>query len=164
VIVTSGDRHKKDVLISNFAPQDAEGNYVDEIGHKIIFLCPKYVNKNTPEPLKSWLTLINDSLDGKIEESHYQLAEILKVLSHIEQNEVSPQEKARMIDEYSFDKIKRLEYEKGEHKGVEQGIEQGIEQEKIKIALTMFSAGLDHHTIAKLTHIDEALLLKLADQ
>ena len=90
VVLTSGDRHKKDILTTNFSPQDSNGNYIDEIAHKIIFLCPKYVNENTPEPLKEWLEAINDSLDGQIEESNYNLTEILKIFSHIEKNDVSP--------------------------------------------------------------------------
>lgn len=163
VIVTSGDRHKKDILISNFAPQDSEGNYVDEIAHKIIFLCPKYVNEQTPEPLKSWLEVINDSLDGKIEESDYQLSEILKVLTHIEQNDVSPEEKARMIDEYSFDKIKRLEYEKGEDKGIQQGIEQGGHKNAIKIAIKMLNQGMDKALIMDLTGLSQHELDQLDD-
>jgi len=44
VILTSGDRHKKDIAITDFDPIDLEGNPLGEIGHKIIYICPKYLN------------------------------------------------------------------------------------------------------------------------
>ncbi len=158
VVLTSGDRHKKDVLVSNFAPQDLEGNYIDEITHKIIFLCPKYVNEKTPNPLKEWLQVINDSLDGQIDESNYHLSEVLKIFSHIEQNDISPEEKSRMIEEYSFEELKKSEYKKG----IEQGLEQGIQQEKIDIAKVMLKKGLDYKIIIELTDLNETTILKLS--
>ena len=55
VVLTSNDRHKKDILITDLRPRDLEGQPVDETEHKIIHLNPKYVTDKTPEPLREWI-------------------------------------------------------------------------------------------------------------
>ena len=44
VVLTSGDRHKKDVGIIDFDPKDIEGRPFGEIPHKVMYVCPRYVN------------------------------------------------------------------------------------------------------------------------
>lgn len=153
VVLTSGDRHKKDVLVTRFDPCDLQGNYINAIPHKIIFLCPKYVNENTPQPLKEWLEAIDDSLDGQVEESHYHLSEILKVFEHIEEDDISPKEKARMIDEYNSEELKQTTFN--------EGIEQGIEKNKLDIAVAMIEKKLDSKIIADITGLDEEIILQI---
>ncbi len=36
VVLTSGDKYKTDISITDFRPQDLKGNYLDESNHKII--------------------------------------------------------------------------------------------------------------------------------
>ena len=48
VVLTSGDRHKKDIGITDFDPKDLDGKPFGEIPHKIMYICPKYVNDKTP--------------------------------------------------------------------------------------------------------------------
>jgi hypothetical protein len=97
VVLTSGDKHKTDVAISDFTPRDLQGNKLDETEHKIIYLCPKYVTDATPEPYREWLRAIDDTLDGEVDESQYSRDVIQQVFEHIEQDKVSPQEQARMV-------------------------------------------------------------------
>ena len=49
VVLTSGDKHKRDVSVIDFDPKDLEGQPLNEIPHKIIYLCPKYVTSHNPE-------------------------------------------------------------------------------------------------------------------
>jgi len=42
VVLTSNDRHHKDVLTIEFDPKDLQGNGINEIPHKVIYLCPNY--------------------------------------------------------------------------------------------------------------------------
>ncbi|NOQ35918.1 MAG: hypothetical protein GQ569_08480 [Methylococcaceae bacterium] len=157
VVLTSGDKHKKDVLVSNFDPCDLEGNYINAIPHKIIFLCPKYANENTPEPLKEWMRAIDDSLDGQVDETEYHLPEILKIFSHIERDDISPVEKARMIDEYNFEELKQTQFDNG----LKEGEEKGKITEKLTMATTMLKEGFDINTIAKITGLNEERILEL---
>jgi len=112
VVLTSGDKHKRDVLVIDFDPKDLQGKSLNEIPHKIVYICPKYLDKNTPDLYKEWLRVIDDSLDGNVEEKDYQLAEIQKILTHIEEDDVSPREKARMIEESYIDEMETTAFEK----------------------------------------------------
>ncbi len=44
-----------------------------------MYLCPKYVTDETPEPYRQWLLAIQDTLDGEVEESDYQSPQIQKI-------------------------------------------------------------------------------------
>ncbi|MCP4352059.1 MAG: hypothetical protein GY795_41880 [Desulfobacterales bacterium] len=101
VVLTSGDRHKKDIGIIDFDPSDLKGNKFGEIPHKIIYICPKYVNDETPESYREWMLAINDSLDEEVDESRYNRPEIHKVFGLIEKDMISPKEYAAMKDEYN---------------------------------------------------------------
>jgi hypothetical protein len=137
VVLTSGDKYKKDVLITDFAPRDLNGNKVNEIAHKIIFLCPKYVNEQTPEAYREWLEAIEDSLDGEVDESHYKLAEIQKVFQHIERDDISPDEKARMIEEYHL----------------EEAIDESVKKAKKTIIKNMLANNISMATIIEVTDL-----------
>jgi hypothetical protein len=52
VVLTSGDRHAPPVSIVDFDPRDLSGRPLHEIPHKIIYLCPKYVSEETPQPYR----------------------------------------------------------------------------------------------------------------
>ncbi len=95
--------------------------------------------KHHTPPYQEWLQAINDSLDQEVEESRYHLPEIQKIFNLIEQNLVSPQERARMKDEYALELVKQHEYE------------QGRETEKRHLACKLLNQGLEVQWIAELT-------------
>jgi hypothetical protein len=105
VVLTSEDKHKTDISIIDFDPKDLQNKSLNEIHHKIFYLCPKYVTEKTPEPYREWLQAINDSLDGEVDENLYQRDEIQRIFSLIEKDQVSPQEYARMKDEYGYEQV-----------------------------------------------------------
>ena len=157
VVLTSGDKHKRDVSVIDFDPKDLQGQPLKEIPHKIIYLCPKYLNENTPVLYKEWLKLIEDSLDGEVEEQDYHLAEIQKILTHIEENDVSPREKARMIEESHIEEMESTAFDKG----IKKGEEQAVLRRDIEIAKNMLQQGLDSQIIAKTTGLDEKTIQSL---
>ncbi len=131
VVLTSGDKHKQDVSLTDFDPKDLKGNSLGEIRHKIFYLCPKYVNDDTPEPYREWLLAIQDTLDGEVEETDYHLPEIRKIFEHIEKDSVSPAERTKMFDEHG------------------QGL---LQKEKVaEIARNMLQEGLEVTLVAKVT-------------
>ncbi len=149
VVLTSGDHHKTDVSTIDFDPKDLKGNSLGEIPHKIIYVCPKYINKDTPEPYREWMLAIEDSLDGEIEESNYNNPEIHKIFDHIEKDSISPEERAKMIDEYDEDELRQDLFEKGINKG------------KIETAKGMLREGLETSLISKISELSEEEILKL---
>jgi len=113
VVLTSGDRYKKDIGVTIFDPADLEGNLYGEIPHKIIHICPKYVNEKTPEPYREWMLAIEDSLDETVDESAYKCPEIHKIFEIIKKDLITPKEYAVMKDEYGQHQIFDEKYREG---------------------------------------------------
>jgi len=129
VILTSGDRHKKDITITDFDPKDLEGNPIGEIDHKIIHICPKYLNKKrTPRQYHEWMEAIEDSLDEKVDESKYTHPEIQHVFEVIEKDKVTPQERAKMFDEYGMEALKKEKIQKIKEEAKEEGLKEGLKE------------------------------------
>ncbi|MDM8551260.1 hypothetical protein QUF72_14340 [Desulfobacterales bacterium HSG2] len=139
VVLTSGDRHKRDVSVTDFAPRDMQGNALRETPHKVLYLCPKYVSDDTPEQYREWLLAIRDTLDGEVEETDYHLPEIQKLFDHIEKDSVSPEERARMFDEHGQELLQDEKFAEGE------------KQKAIETARKMKTKGYDTDEIADLT-------------
>jgi len=145
VILTSGDKHKKDITITDFDPKDLEGNPIGEIDHKIIHICPKYLNRKlTPRQYQEWMEAIEDSLDGQVDESKYTHPEIQHVFDLIEKNKVTPQERAKMFDEYSMEDVKQENIQKIKDDAKEEGLkeaEQKARAEKEESVRRLLSLG-----------------------
>ncbi|OQX27467.1 MAG: hypothetical protein BWK80_05165 [Desulfobacteraceae bacterium IS3] len=172
VVLTSGDKHKRDISVIDFDPKDLKGKALGEVPHKIIYICPKYANDETPASYREWMRAVEDSMDGFVEESEYSDPEIRKVFQHIEKDSVSPYERAKMFDEYNQEELNQKTKEEGWmegreegrkegvqegikegiEKGIEQGIEQGIEKGREETARNLLLiAKLTFEQIAEVT-------------
>jgi predicted transposase/invertase (TIGR01784 family) len=152
VVLTSGDKHKKDISIIDFDPRDLEGNPLGEIPHKVMYICPKYVNDKTPESYREWMLAIEDSLDETVEESTYHSPDIQKVFQYIEKDKVSPYDRAKMFDEYNLEKLKQKTRAEGKAEGRAEGKAEGFKEATEQTAIKMLKTGiLSHEQIAELT-------------
>jgi len=159
VVLTSGDKHQCDVATIDFNPKRLDGRGLNEFKHKVIYLCPKYVNENTPLLYQEWLKAINDSLDKQVDESQYTLSEIHTAFAHIEEDGITPDERARMIEESYVQKAERRGIEEGIEIGIEKGIELGFIEGKLATAKSMLAEGLDIKTVIKITGLTQAQIL-----
>ncbi len=155
VVLTSADKHKTDVAVIDFDPKDRAGNPLNEIKHKVIYLAVKYVDENTPEIYREWLSAIKESLTEQIEETNYHRPELQTVINSIAKNLVSPEEKYWMIEEYNFETDKKKKFEEGIEQGVKQGLQQGATVGKLEathaIAKNLLATGLDIEMISNAT-------------
>jgi predicted transposase/invertase (TIGR01784 family) len=147
VVLTSGDKYKTDILVTDFIPKKLDGTCIAETQHKIVYVCPKYVNDKTPEPYQEWLKAIDDSLDKQVEESDYQNEIVQEIFSLIKKDKISPQEYARMKDEYSDEEYMQERTQKARKEGREEGREEGV----LKVAKKMKEADVAIKTIASVT-------------
>lgn len=122
IVLTSGDKHQSAVSITDFEPKTLDGKGIGETQHKIIYLAPKYVTDKTPEPYREWLEAINDSLDGKVEQGRYHNQVIQDVFSVIKKDKTTPQEYARMKDEYANEEYLKEKEERAEARGVQRAL------------------------------------------
>ena len=113
VVLTSGDKHQRDVATIDFDPKDLQGRGLREIPHKVIYLCPKYVTDATPAPYRDWLRAIADSLDEEVDETQYTRPEIRKIFDYIEKDHITPEDRARMFDEHGQEALKQEKYDEG---------------------------------------------------
>ena len=152
VVLTSGDKYQTDLSVIDFDPHTLDGKPLGEIPHKVLYICPKYVSEQTPEPYREWMLAINDSLDEEVEESRYSRPEILKVFDYIEKDHITPEERARMFDEHSQDALKQEEYEKGVQAGEARGLKKGEQQKAEETARSLLSiSDLTDEQIARAT-------------
>jgi predicted transposase/invertase (TIGR01784 family) len=147
VVLTSGDRHKKDVLSIDFDPRDLDGKGVNEIAHKVIYLCPKYTNEKTPVAYKEWLEAIQDTLDEQVDESHYHNALIQKIFDSIKKNDITPTERAIMIEEYNRNQLAKKEIQEARDEGLKEGAVKAAQA----IAKNLLAAGLSLEQVAQAT-------------
>ncbi len=147
VVLTSGDRHKRDLALIDFDPRDLQGVALHEIPHKILYVCPKYVTDQTPESCREWLAAINDTLDEEVDETQYHRTEIHKLFNSIQQDQISPEERARMIEEYHQEELHQTGFDEG----------------KIFVAKGMLKKGIAHDIIAEVTGISAEALRELPD-
>jgi predicted transposase/invertase (TIGR01784 family) len=151
VVLTSGDKHKTDILITDFSPKKLDGSRIAETQHKIVYICPKYVTEQTPAPYNEWLKAINDSLDKQVEESDYHNEVIQEIFSLIKTDQISPAEYARMKDEYSDEEYLQEQTQKARKEGMEKGKEEGRFAEKQEIARSLLAKGIEPAVVAETT-------------
>jgi predicted transposase/invertase (TIGR01784 family) len=148
VVLTSGDKHQCDVSTIDFNPKRLDGRALNEFKHKVIYLCPKYVNENTPLLYQEWLKVIDDSLDKEVDESKYQLAEIQTALLRIEEDGITPDERAKMIEESYI--------QKAENRGKLEG--------QLEISKNMLAMGLDIEIISRATALSIVEITELTEE
>ena len=168
VLLTSGDKHKRDIAVIEFDPKDLQGQPLHEMRHKIIYLCPKYINEQTPPACREWLRAIEDTLDEEVNEADYEHIEIRQVFDYIKKDTVSPQERARIIDENQslarFNKGQETGLKRGLKKGLQQGLQQGLEQGRRETAQKLIAKGLDIEFIAEATGLAPAEIAALQNE
>ncbi|RKZ40561.1 MAG: hypothetical protein DRQ49_08020 [Gammaproteobacteria bacterium] len=146
VVLTSGDRHKEDISIIDFDPKNRKGKPLREIDHKVIFICPKYLEDDTPKEYREWMEAIEDSLGEQIDESKYTHPEIQHVFKLIEKDKVTPEERAKMFDEYSMEAVKKEKILKikadAKEDGKKEGIKEGEQKAREESARNLCSLGI----------------------
>jgi len=123
------------IIVHDFEPRDfITGkllNTVYKSKHKLIFVFTnKAAHIKTPEPYREWMQAIHDSLSGEVDEDKYTNSSIQELFQVIEKDKITPEERARMKDEYNEEKAKKDAREEGRQEG----------EEKMKEAARHFKA------------------------
>ncbi len=149
VVLTSVPRDKSvqfSCAISDMSPIDEHGKKHNLYPHRLIFLCPRLVNDQTPTSFKSWLELIEDSLDGKVEENNFSAQKFKDILDAIYQPKIDPALLAQIKDEAAWEDVKREERK--------EGFETGERNKALETAYKMLEKGFSLEDVAELTGLD----------
>lgn len=171
VVLTSPKEIDFSVAMGGIELIDEFNRKVEIYSHRLAFLMPPLVNDETPESIRPWLELINDSLDEEIDETQYTRPVFQQVIDAIKEDNISPQELRQLIDENEWEATLRHEHQQGVEKGfqrgldrgLEEGIEQGREETTQQIARSMLDKGIDIQTIAEVTGLRQQDIRALAD-
>jgi hypothetical protein len=167
--------------VSDMNPIDEYGRTVEVYPHRLVFLCPRQLNDKTPPLIKKWLTFIEDSLDGEMDEVDYPESLWQKIMAAIYRHNISPKLLSEIKDDVAWEKAKirfvaegREEgLEKGREEGLEKGLEEGLEKglekgqqagmlkQQRETVLQARQMGLDEKAIAKLTGLTVQELKKI---
>ncbi|MDD2814286.1 MAG: PD-(D/E)XK nuclease family transposase [Thiotrichaceae bacterium] len=158
VVSTSGTREDCAIAEINFDPINLlTHEKLNRIHHRVLYLSPKHVTETTPEPYREWLKLIQDSLDEQVDELSYHKTEVLKVVDLIKTDGLTPQDRARMKDEYAEAEALREEKKEEFVAGLVVGREEGREEGKLEIAKNLFAQGMAIELIEQVTGIPRGL-------
>ncbi len=149
VVLTSGDRHKTDISVTDFDPHDLKGRALNEIPHKVIYLCPKYVNDTTPDRYREWLRAIDDTLDEEVDETLYHRKAIHKLFAYIKRDHISPEERAQMIEEYHQEELQQTQFEEGKDMR-QREIAKALVKEEISLDIIEKTTGLSKEELVGL--------------
>ena len=103
--------------VSDMNPINEYGQTLNIYPHRLVFLCPRQVNKKTPTKIQAWLTLIKDSLDGEIDSTQYRKTIWQEILAQIKKRDIDPSVLAQLKDEAAWEKAKQRFVDEGRKEG-----------------------------------------------
>ena len=133
------------VAITDFNPINEFSRKVEVYPHQLVFVVPRMVNEKTPSGIKTWLELVLDSLDGVIDENHYNSPIFEKVIDAVKRDNISPAERRVLKDEESW----------------EDTLIDVRQKEKEDIARALISEGISTEVITRTTGLTTTEIEKL---
>ncbi|OAD22478.1 hypothetical protein THIOM_001718 [Candidatus Thiomargarita nelsonii] len=109
------------VLTSSFKMKGHDtGEEVELFGkeHKLVFVFTTYYS-GTDDKHQEWMNAIDASMKGSINKEHYDNPNLLKMFEIIKEDNLTPDERAQMKEEYNRMEDLEIAHAKGEAKGLE---------------------------------------------
>ena len=125
--------------VSDMNPIDEYGKTIDIYPHRLVFLCPRQINDKTPAKTQEWLRLIEDSLDGKIDNDQYGKPIWQDIINQIKKRDIDPAILAQLKDEAAWEKAKQRFANEGRKEGRKEGRREGEANSLILLLETKFS-------------------------
>ncbi len=121
------------IVVQKFEAEDfVTGRLLDNVyphQHRLLFVFTNdSTHAKTPEPCREWMQAIDDSLDEKVDEKEYTNPSIQELFKVIEKEKITPEERARMKDEYNQENAEKRSFKKGKNEGKKEGKKEGIKE------------------------------------
>jgi len=113
------------VLTSSFKMKGHDtGEEVELFGkeHKLVFVFTTYYSGSDDKHQK-WMNAIDASMDGSINEENYENPNLLKMFEIIKEDNLTPDERAQMKEEYNRMEDMEIAHAKGIQEGQAKGLE-----------------------------------------
>ncbi|HEW97159.1 MAG: hypothetical protein DRR16_32205 [Candidatus Parabeggiatoa sp. nov. 3] len=148
------------IIVHDFEPKDfVTGKLLDKIyqrKHKLIFVFTNDSDHTAiPSNCREWMLAINDSLDEKVDEDKYTNPSIQELFCVIEKDKITPEERARMKEEYNREEVSRQAFQQAERR---------VREEKEKMARNLKAIGvLTEEQIASVTGLSLEMIKALGN-
>ena len=147
---TTGRVIQDEVLISNLNPRTLKGAERDLYGHQLVFLNPNYKDSETPQNFRDWLDLIYESIHNPTHPNiNLQTLGVKRAAELVEDDNITPQERADSKFEVMHRTVLTLEKEEG----IEIGKEMGERKKLVQLVISMKKNSLPNDTIAQIAGI-----------
>ena len=151
VVQTSADRHGEDMAVIDMDPIGRRTGHLNVLNHKIVFLFSKHFGQDTPPALQEWLRAVDDTLDSAVEEAEYANPWILRLFDLVEEDHLTPDDRAQLIEDHYIDQVRAEGEAKGEAKT------------KRLLAIEMLRMGLTIDQVENITGLDQQTLQSLLE-
>ncbi|MEM7537364.1 MAG: PD-(D/E)XK nuclease family transposase [Chloroflexota bacterium] len=153
------------ILTNQFETKNTQDEIVKIYPHKLIFLNPNYVDKNTPKGVADWMNLVLESLNNPINpELNYEREIFHKATDIIADEGINPTELAEIINETVYEQYVRSNWEKGRQEGIEEGIELGQVQLLHRLLFSQLAqkfTDIPEHILAQIEQTNNVMLLEM---
>jgi len=116
--------------VCNLDPVTDEGKKLGVYRHRLVFVNVKAPSELLPLELRPLLALMEDTLDGQVDEAKYPDAISQRILEQIQRARLSPEENAKLKDEATWEAAQREVYGWGTKAGFDEGKRLGIDEGK----------------------------------
>jgi len=121
------------IIVHDFEPKYfVAGQLLTDIyprKHKLFFVFTNNsTHKDAPVPHREWMQAIDDSLDKQVDEAKYTNPSIQALFDVIEQDKITPEERARMKEEHNHEEAETQNFNEGKNEGIKEGEEKGVKE------------------------------------
>ena len=149
VVQTSSDVDREDMVTIDLDPIGRRRGKLNRLSHKIVFIFSQHIYPDTPLALREWLRALDDSLDSTVDEQSYSNQSIRRLFELVEEDSLSPDERAKLIED-NYIEIARAEAEA-----------KGKAEATVALAMEMLRSGISLEQVANITRLDSETLHSL---
>lgn len=143
---------QKGLITTHYHSEASDGEVLPLYPHRLYFINPSYMDESIPPDVADWLHLATESIYHS-NAPHINLSRPIfqKATYLIEDNNITPEERAAIMDEDDYEHSRQIRYQEGVKEGIEQGTEQGI----AAVARAMLAQGAERTFICTVTGLSE---------
>jgi hypothetical protein len=116
--------------VGNIDPVTDEGKKLGVYEHRLVFVNARAPSSMLPVGLRSLMALVEDTLDGEVDETKYPDELSQRILKQIAKSELTAEENATLKDEATWEQAKRETAAEAEARGKATGLREGEERGK----------------------------------
>lgn len=116
--------------VGNIDPVTDEGKKLGVYEHRLVFVNARAPSSMLPAGLRSLMALVEDTLDGQVDETKYPDELSQRILRQIEKSKLTAEENATLKEEATWEQAKRETAAEAETRGKADGLREGEERGK----------------------------------